>query len=685
MGDTHVPLRRVLLPWVTGATLLVLTAVAVWRVAASRDDMVERERARLQANVEAAVEEWEDALVDELSAEIDNVAALDLDRLAERERKLRSTKFAAIYVWTAPVNPQMDPPRMLFPVTNAGRVDVILRASPCLANAAETFELYPDNLGGALRAWRTCRNEDPNVQLRATSQAAYALQYAGKYDAAREEIERTDLALAAIERVPGASGLLTLQGAARRGIAPFGLTAIRLQRAELLLDVGRMDDALALLRELGVQIAMLGAPDYATIKPVFAVEILDELQEHGPRDLADAVRRGFEASDRRLRAYKEIAERILPTASAARVGESPRFIYDQYSDHPFVLFYGWSNSSLPAVGVGLQLEQTALLGSFVRKLGRIRDFVTITDASGQPVFGKHREGEDAVVVQFTRTLAHLRVHVGRKALDQELDDDPWAGMTLIAFCLVLGLIALAGQVQANRKLADLLDRQRAFTTRVTHELKTPLAGIRVMAENLENGAFRDEDQRSEMATRIVGEVDRLTSRVDEVLAVARERTIPSPRPFDPEEVLLGLVEEWGPRFAVEGVELHADLATTDPINGDGSAFRDAVGCLLDNALKYRRQDGRARPQVWLDLAQQGRRVLVAVTDNGLGVPRLMRKAIFGRFVRVEGDNRGRSGGHGLGLHQVREIVRAHKGAVTCTEGVDGGSKFEIVLNALTPR
>ncbi len=565
---------------------------------------------------------------------------------------------------------------MLFPVSVAGRVDEILRKSPCLRTAGMLLETWPNDLAIPVGAWLSlCRGEDINVQIVATSKAADALASDLHFADAVRAIEDMDRQLTARERLP-ASTPVSLQAAARQGIAPFRLAVIRIQRADYLLRLGRTEDALAQLISIGDQIATLNAPDSSMMKSVFAHQIVDELRAHGLAEEAIRLHRRFDAADRRTRAYEEIVDRIVPASSAARIGEAPRFIYDQYSDPPFHLFYGWSNG----LGVGLQLEQHDLLADFVRsRMEQLRPYVAITDAGGVTVYGTRASGQDAVVVQFARTLPQLRVHVRAGALDRYVDDDQWTGpLLLIGVCLVLGLIAVVAQVRANRRQAELLDRQRAFTTRVTHELKTPLAGIRVMAENLESGAYKGDGQRAEMAGRILSEVDRLTERVDEVLSVARERTIPSPEPFDPEEVVLSLVDEWGPRFDAAGVDLHADLASTDPVDGDGRAMRDAIACLLDNALKYRRERD-ARPSVWVEVAQEGRSVVIAVTDNGIGVPRSMRKAIFDRFVRVEGTNRGKGGGHGLGLHQVREIVRAHHGTVTCTDGVDGGVRFEIRL------
>jgi signal transduction histidine kinase len=185
-----------------------------------------------------------------------------------------------------------------------------------------------------------------------------------------------------------------------------------------------------------------------------------------------------------------------------------------------------------------------------------------------------------------------------------------------------------------------------------------------------------------MARRIFQEAQRLGQRVDDVLAVVRERSIPQPVAFDPEEPLMEAVERWGPRLDDAGVELHVDVDVAPQVLGDASAVRDAVGCLLDNALKYRRED-RPDPTVWLNLKADGRDAIIEVIDNGIGVPTGMRKRIFDKFVRVEGPNRGMAGGHGLGLAQVAEVARLHRGRVDCSDGIEGGSRFVLRLRGGT--
>lgn len=109
------------------------------------------------------------------------------------------------------------------------------------------------------------------------------------------------------------------------------------------------------------------------------------------------------------------------------------------------------------------------------------------------------------------------------------------------------------------------------------------------------------------------------------------------------------------------------------MHGKVSTLRDAVSNLLDNALKYRREDRPLTVKVRAKVS--GRHVLIEVEDNGLGVPAAMRTQIFEKFRRVEGPGRGMAGGHGLGLSFVSEAARVHGGTIECKESRMGGSTF----------
>jgi signal transduction histidine kinase len=561
---------------------------------------------------------------------------------------------------------------LLFPRVSVVSPDDQIAQSRCTAEF-KALSGQPDASVDALARSLVvgCRSESPTVRLWAATHAAQLLMADRRYKDALVALSQAD--------VPES---LTLRAASAQGIDPFRVVAWRTLAMQDLLRLNRTEVALDLGVRLGDQIADMDAPDLSAIRDHLR-RIVESLTQNGR--MVDAARFAeIEARlDRRVHAYGEVERRLSGEPPPAPNADSGRFVYDVYSDQPFLLYYGWSNG----YGAALALEQDPLIDDFLAtRMHNLARYVSVTEArSDRWVAGARGGGRCAIEVPFTSTLTNLRVCVRQAMVDTataSVSDQWYVPLFLLVGCVVVGIGGLYMVDRATLHEVELLSRQRAFSTRVTHELKTPLAGIKVMAENLEAGAFRDEAHRRDMAHRIVAEADNLTRRVDEVLNAARQRTIPKPEPVDPEEVLFQVVDDWGPRLHDAGVTLHAeDLEATDPVLGDPNALRDAVACLLDNALKYRK-DGRPDSAVWLSLAQNGRSVEITVTDNGIGVPKAMRKKVFDRFVRVEGPHRGKAGGHGLGLHQVREIVTAHRGTVTCEDGIDGGAEFTIRLPAL---
>ncbi|MCA9492651.1 MAG: HAMP domain-containing histidine kinase [Myxococcales bacterium] len=666
---TRTPRSRRALLGVVGLLFLVTAAIALWRVLALRELAVERERTRLQQIVEDHVAAWEDALFTELAGRLDQVAA-DVDQAEAWQHRWRASRpwIDSVFVWV-PGGPD-HPTQQIFPLPSTPDASQRRQLSPCVARAQLVMVERPDDVDAVVDALVPgCRAEEPSIRLASAIRAATLLVGAGRGEDALAVLDATSL-----------PDKLSLREAARKGVDPVQLAAHRTLRLDLMLRNGQTDRALDLAARVGEQLAELDAPDLAAVNPHMR-EVWQILVRAGRTQEAAQLADQFARAGRRYRAYGEVRDRLLLEQS--RVGSPGRMVVDAYaySERPFLLYYGWSGP----FGIAFALEEGPLVENFLHsRIRGLQSALTLTDArSGRYVAGARKGGRYAITIPFPRSLTHLRVNVRQAAIDGAVvgSSEQWiVPGAIITFCLALALFMLAAVDRAMQQQVELLDRQRAFSTRVTHELKTPLAGIRVMAENLEIGAFKDDGQRRDMARRIVQEADNLTRRVDEVLSVARERTIPSPKPFDVEELVYVLMEEWGPRYDDAGVTFSVDAAPTDPVLGDATAMRDAIACLLDNALKYR-NEARPDPRVDLTLTQEGNQVVVAVTDNGLGVPKAMRRKVFDRFVRVEGPHRGKAGGHGLGLHQVKEIVVAHKGSVACLESPGGGASFVLRLPA----
>lgn len=712
MNNTLIPnqWQRRAVPVALASALVLLATVSAWVMLTGREQLRESTRESVQRDLEAEVEEFENWLRDRVGLWLSSVADDPNRAGAIQSQRLKHPWLDSIYVWEvkqtaagpgAPPRPRMQP--LLFPQTpprelGESRHGCIVRGLAS-AGGLEDVALQAHGLVSA------CRGQAPLAQLSAGREALVLIEREVKAEEDPERLRRlAEISLEVLDHVgdqlqermfgvdwvdpPFASNRNTLQEAIQEGVAPATIVRLRARRCELLTELGRGDQAVSSWQSLAVDIAGLDAPSGAEVRN-FGDAAISGLRRMGRSLEADTARNRLFLLDQRLVAWEEVRTRLLelnPGPASTEIS----FSYDQYGEGGYLLAYGFTEPEQRqrtgrTVGVALVLDRPTLLRALLQRLDRKSGELVVLDEQDHVVAGPPVRPDDlALEVNFS-LLPEVQLGARQALLDRRLRvvERQWywqAGALL--FVVLLGGLAIWLEIQAQRRLEDLVVRQRQFTTRVTHELKTPLAGIKVMAENLEAGAWKDERHMRLMAQRIVDEADRLNQRVNEILSVARERALPRPEPFDPEEAVLAAVEQWGPRLEQAGVGFEADLHPTAEVNGDQDAIRDVIGCLLDNALKYHRED-RDDPFVWLVLKEEGRFVTIEVTDNGLGVPQNLRKKIFDRFVRVEGPNRGKAGGHGLGLSQVAEVLRAHGGQYQCTEGVDGGARFTLKLPALS--
>ena len=230
------------------------------------------------------------------------------------------------------------------------------------------------------------------------------------------------------------------------------------------------------------------------------------------------------------------------------------------------------------------------------------------------------------------------------------------------------------------KLAETLNRvlerlrradasRRGFVADAGHELRSPLATIRVLLDRL--GEDRSLEERQLVAARASAEVDRLSVLVDDllVLASADERALPiASAEVDLDDVVL--TEAAVLRDRGMPVSVHVEPAR---VMGDAVRLGRVVRNLLENAERHREQAVRMR--LWHD----GAEAVLDVDNDGPPVAEESRTRIFGRFVRLDDSRTRDTGGTGLGLAIVSEIVTAHGGTVTAQESPDGWCRFEVRL------
>lgn len=261
----------------------------------------------------------------------------------------------------------------------------------------------------------------------------------------------------------------------------------------------------------------------------------------------------------------------------------------------------------------------------------------------------------------------------------------WRQVALLVLGIIFFLLIIVGLVLNTTFLIREIRRNEqhdAFINAVTHELKTPIASIRLYLETLKTRDVSPKQQQ-EFYSVILADSDRLLQTVEQVLRAGR--TGHSRRRVDASMIDLGpmvreCVDLTRLRYSLsdDRLQYKESVNGQNPVvKGDVDELRAAVSNLLDNAVKYSDDDVHVSVEV---AAIDEKRVAVRVVDQGIGIPGAQLKRIFKRFYRVPGRFMGRVKGTGLGLFIVRSVVKKHGGRVFAeSAGPDQGSTFTIQL------
>ncbi len=240
--------------------------------------------------------------------------------------------------------------------------------------------------------------------------------------------------------------------------------------------------------------------------------------------------------------------------------------------------------------------------------------------------------------------------------------------------LVLIFVLLLREVRLN-------ERQSNFVSAVTHELKTPVASLRLYLDTLEMRAL-PEERRAEFYRTMRQDLDRLNTTINNVLhaAMYTDRPVLDPQPLDFARLVRRAVELTRTRHQLDVEAVRFAGPETLTLRGDAGGLETAVLNLLDNAVKYSRE--RVHVEVELDATSQGQARL-RVRDQGVGMSRAHQAFVFNRFYRIGSEVRRSHTGTGLGLYIVRSVARGHRGSVTAeSAGPDRGSTFTLSLPLL---
>jgi two-component system sensor histidine kinase SenX3 len=258
-------------------------------------------------------------------------------------------------------------------------------------------------------------------------------------------------------------------------------------------------------------------------------------------------------------------------------------------------------------------------------------------------------------------------------------------VALLVFGIVFFLLIITGLVLNTTFLIREIRRNEqhdAFINAVTHELKTPLASIRLYLQTLQKHEI-DETKRQEFYDVMLADSDRLLQTVEQVLRAGRSgqrnRTI-NLRKIDVGELVRECVDLTRVRHNLgpDSVSF-AELVNGErpQVKADADELRAAISNLLENAVKYSVKDIHVAVEV---AALDEKKVAVRIADRGIGIPEAQLKRIFKRFYRVPGRVVARVKGTGLGLFIVHSVIQKHGGRVFAeSPGPGQGSTFTIQL------
>jgi signal transduction histidine kinase len=265
-------------------------------------------------------------------------------------------------------------------------------------------------------------------------------------------------------------------------------------------------------------------------------------------------------------------------------------------------------------------------------------------------------------------------------------------LTLLALATAALIFGTLFAMRFALRQMELVQLKSHFVSNITHELKTPLAAIRLYTETLQQGRVRDAGESNKFLDIIHKECVRLTTLVNNVLDFGRiesgrRRYTFAPAPVG--TVVREVVDAYGYQLRDQGFELDLDVQTDlAPVVLDRDAVGQAVLNLLDNAVKYSRDRRHIEVAVHDDAVTTGApaaasngngHIVIAVRDQGIGIPPGEQKRIFEPFYRVEKGLEHSVKGSGLGLAVVKHIAEAHGGTVTVDSKLEQGSTFTLRL------
>lgn len=279
------------------------------------------------------------------------------------------------------------------------------------------------------------------------------------------------------------------------------------------------------------------------------------------------------------------------------------------------------------------------------------------------------------------TVATAPVDTSAYSTAQRAKERRLGAILFAAVLLALGASIATGFLLVQQHRLAL--QKSNFVASVSHELRAPLASVRLLADNLEHDRVADPARRNETLRWIGRECRRLSALVENVLDLSRiDRGVKKlePEPTDIPRLVRETCDTAALAAAEASVRLHLDIADAAAnlvASVDGPALQQALSNLLDNALKHSPADSQI--QVALAVEPDGMDFTLSVADSGPGIPESERRRVFDPFHRLGSELRREHAGVGIGLAIVRHIAEAHQGRVWIEGVLPQGARLVLRL------
>lgn len=241
------------------------------------------------------------------------------------------------------------------------------------------------------------------------------------------------------------------------------------------------------------------------------------------------------------------------------------------------------------------------------------------------------------------------------------------------FMLVI-LIGAAVVYSSFRRSIRLSRQQNNFMLSVTHELKSPIAAMKLNLQTLERHKL-DEEKKNLLIDRCVKEANRLNDLCNNMLIASQmegRQYVPARELLQLDELVQSSAKDYAARYPGRFIE---NTIQSCELNGDKLLLQMALNNLLENAVKYTPAD---KP-VTISMKLKGNNAVIQIADNGPGIPDVEKNKIFNKFYRIGNEETRKSKGTGLGLYLTSKIVKQHNGKISVQDNAPSGSIFEIIL------